>query len=80
VQVCSKRLSVLSKAYVYGMAWTINFDWNITMIVEWIVAGFFTYFGWWGAGKVIDNYVEYPKPVQAICIEKKEEQCGVKDK
>lgn len=50
------------------------------MVIEWIVAGFFTYFGWWGAGKVIDNYVEEPKPVQAICVQKKEDQCGVKDK
>jgi hypothetical protein len=52
----------------------------VIMIIEWIVAGFFTYFGWWGGAKVIDRYVEDPKPVQAICLPKKEEQCGVKDK
>lgn len=51
------------------------------MIFEWIVAGFFTYFGWWGASKTIDKYVDEPKPVQAICIEKKEPAtCGERDK
>lgn len=50
------------------------------MIIEWIVAGFFTFFGWWGGSKVIEKYVEEPKTIQAICVQKEENTCGAKDK
>jgi hypothetical protein len=61
------------------MAWTINFDWNITMIAEILVWGFFSALGWWGAQKLVIENIEPPKD-PPVCTAQKETVCGVKGK